>query len=602
MVTNWADPCCPWNQELIAPEIVEFYDRNWHFRDTKAVLKRRIANITGIDEEVLQDSSLLPEISIARRMSWAANRVTQRIEDMAYSLLGIFDVNMPLIYGEGHRAFQRLQEEIARTSNDLSLFAWTAHVDGRDGVRRAQEYRGIFAKSPTEFMNCRDIEACRDQIAPLKEFSMSNNGCLRIETYLAPDPNKDYIFALDCTDGSEDEQHRQRRIGIRLMKTDAGYVRCRFSETYTTFDKNFWNGKPVPVYIRKELTPTQSYKLRTRLQSAIVFHVHIPPNTECHKLAARPRNHWDSIRRTFLTNNHTDFTAYASFYLRPRYWRFVIISGLIDPHSRDPQVVGVPEGQGVMLPFATILTDQDSIGKRNIEAIDKIMANSNPDHDERGLSRLRDLVLGWHTDRHGRLDPADMLGESHVAYDPEYGEIKFYLAMRRDYQDGIPVFNLSIFIEELNRIQGQGSDAGSNNTDLGLDPGAGFEPRYVPQPPRARTPAPEPSPFEPRPRGPGPGYAGQLPQRPVFGNRAQPFVPINGGWANGSPYSPPMYGPASPGGYGPGPGMYGPAPPPDPNAGPFSPNIMPSPQGPFMPYFSSPTYVPGYGYGDAYRR
>lgn len=57
-------------------------------------------------------------------MSWAASRITTRVEDIAYSLLGIFDINIPLIQGEGKKAFLKLQEEIARNSSDLSLFAW----------------------------------------------------------------------------------------------------------------------------------------------------------------------------------------------------------------------------------------------------------------------------------------------------------------------------------------------------------------------------------------------------------------------------------------------------------------------------------------------
>ena len=59
-------------------------------------------------------------------MSWAAERSTSRIEDRAYSLLGIFDVNLPLLYGEGSKAFLRLQEEIIRTSTsaDHSILAW----------------------------------------------------------------------------------------------------------------------------------------------------------------------------------------------------------------------------------------------------------------------------------------------------------------------------------------------------------------------------------------------------------------------------------------------------------------------------------------------
>lgn len=63
-------------------------------------------------------------MSVARRMSWASERRTTRSEDMAYCLMGLFSVNMPLLYGEGEKAFIRLQEEIMKDSDDHSLFAW----------------------------------------------------------------------------------------------------------------------------------------------------------------------------------------------------------------------------------------------------------------------------------------------------------------------------------------------------------------------------------------------------------------------------------------------------------------------------------------------
>jgi hypothetical protein len=59
-------------------------------------------------------------------MSWAADRKTSRVEDMAYSLLGIFDINMPLLYGEGKKAFRRLQEHIIDTTEDYTIFTWEA--------------------------------------------------------------------------------------------------------------------------------------------------------------------------------------------------------------------------------------------------------------------------------------------------------------------------------------------------------------------------------------------------------------------------------------------------------------------------------------------
>jgi hypothetical protein len=61
---------------------------------------------------VLHGEAGLGEFAVARRISWAARRETTRVEDMAYCLWGIFDVNMPLWYGEGKKAFTRLQTAI----------------------------------------------------------------------------------------------------------------------------------------------------------------------------------------------------------------------------------------------------------------------------------------------------------------------------------------------------------------------------------------------------------------------------------------------------------------------------------------------------------
>ena len=70
-------------------------------------------------------SLTLAEVDCASKMSWAAERTTMRSEDVAYCLLGMFEVIMSLLYGEGlKRAFVRLQEEIMKGSNDQSIFAW----------------------------------------------------------------------------------------------------------------------------------------------------------------------------------------------------------------------------------------------------------------------------------------------------------------------------------------------------------------------------------------------------------------------------------------------------------------------------------------------
>lgn len=113
-------------QELLAPADVLFFDSSWTEIGFKTSLTSMISQQTGIDEMALRDGSSFDTYSIAERMSWAANRQTTRVEDEAYCLMGIFNVNMPLIYGEGRKAFFRLQEELLRRSDDASIFAYVA--------------------------------------------------------------------------------------------------------------------------------------------------------------------------------------------------------------------------------------------------------------------------------------------------------------------------------------------------------------------------------------------------------------------------------------------------------------------------------------------
>jgi hypothetical protein len=87
-------------QELIAPSIVSFYNSEWVFLGTKEGLVELISSTTNIDMCVLCDYRRLDEFTVARRMLWASRRETTRPEDTAYCLLGIFGINMPLLYGE----------------------------------------------------------------------------------------------------------------------------------------------------------------------------------------------------------------------------------------------------------------------------------------------------------------------------------------------------------------------------------------------------------------------------------------------------------------------------------------------------------------------
>lgn len=103
-------------QELIAPASVEFFSREGDRIGCKRSLEQQIYKITGIAIEALRGRSPT-EFTVEERFNWVKSRETRRKEDKAYSMLGIFDVYMPLIYGEGmERAFRRLQEEIDKSS------------------------------------------------------------------------------------------------------------------------------------------------------------------------------------------------------------------------------------------------------------------------------------------------------------------------------------------------------------------------------------------------------------------------------------------------------------------------------------------------------
>ncbi|KAH8728116.1 hypothetical protein GQ44DRAFT_574699, partial [Phaeosphaeriaceae sp. PMI808] len=99
-------------QELIAPNSVEFFSQEGHRLGDKESMIDELHKITKINITALQGCPL-EQLDVEERMSWIQLRGTKRAEDMAYSLLGIFDVQIPLIYGEGQRkAFIRLRREI----------------------------------------------------------------------------------------------------------------------------------------------------------------------------------------------------------------------------------------------------------------------------------------------------------------------------------------------------------------------------------------------------------------------------------------------------------------------------------------------------------
>ncbi|KAL5614562.1 hypothetical protein BROUX41_004665 [Berkeleyomyces rouxiae] len=132
--------------ELIAPRDVEFYAADWTEIGTKSSLETELCHITGIRAEVLRGTAALATCSVAERLSWAARRYTSRPEDEAYCLIGLFGINMTIMYGEGRKAWTRLQELILQTTEDLSLLAWSPNIYRNSAeVKNAENYSGCLS-------------------------------------------------------------------------------------------------------------------------------------------------------------------------------------------------------------------------------------------------------------------------------------------------------------------------------------------------------------------------------------------------------------------------------------------------------------------------
>lgn len=186
-------------QELIAPSDLVFYSNNWIEVGTKQTLCKVILDITGIDTDIVTGVKDVESASIAKRMSWASHRATTRVEDLAYCLMGLFGVNMPMLYGEGEKSFIRLQEEIMKQSDDKSLFAWTDPRAPKDSICE------LLAKSPADFSDSGDIFHYSDwtisthsnRPAYKHTHYMTNKG-LCIGLFLSKTDLGELVASIDC--------------------------------------------------------------------------------------------------------------------------------------------------------------------------------------------------------------------------------------------------------------------------------------------------------------------------------------------------------------------------------------------------------------------
>ncbi|CVL03915.1 related to beta transducin-like protein [Fusarium proliferatum] len=222
-------------QELITPNSMIFFDKDWRKLGTKKTLVHTLSQRTNIPESILCDSKELETTSIAQRMSWAADRVTTQKEDGTYSLIGIFGINIPLLYGEGNKAFYRLQEEIMRVSDDHSLFAWKA-----TGARG-----GLLAPTPAAFKQSGDVIPWNPFTPYNSPFTITNKGVHMEAPFIAQDTSGRGLCVLHCTRIGT----RDKLIAVHLRDiylTMEHFKRCRTDEL-EWIDLNSFNLTQHPV-------------------------------------------------------------------------------------------------------------------------------------------------------------------------------------------------------------------------------------------------------------------------------------------------------------------------------------------------------------------
>ncbi|KAI0160683.1 heterokaryon incompatibility protein-domain-containing protein [Xylariaceae sp. FL1272] len=237
-------------QELIAPPIVRFFNAEWKYLGDKATLATVVEQITQIPRLVLLGHIQLKEASIAQRMSWAANRVTKRKEDIAYCLLGIFDVMMPMLYGEGERAFIRLQEAILLSQpNDDSILAWGNIPRSSRSVTFPT---GAFASAPSDFLRCGQVICTTSSDSDDANVLTLQGRSVRLRRPLYAHPSSQLYIVLRCRFYDEPE----RCIALSVQPWSSGVNNyCR-------------DGKRSVISVRKRDLTAQNENVRIMIDQS----------------------------------------------------------------------------------------------------------------------------------------------------------------------------------------------------------------------------------------------------------------------------------------------------------------------------------------------
>ncbi|KAL6892130.1 hypothetical protein GGI43DRAFT_196890 [Trichoderma evansii] len=308
-------------QELLAPKIIRFYGsitlsntrrtqeiingnviHEWRPLGTKGSMSTTISSITSIPREYLLGVAQLHTASVAQRMSWAANRETKRKEDIAYCLLGIFNITMPMIYGEGgDQAFFRLQEQIMKVIGDDSILAW-GFTNESSATKTSKATAGnIMAKAPLDFANSGHIIR-RDQSLKYTRPVDISGGSIRAYLPLLITSTGQMAGLLSCGP----ENNAQQVVGIPLIELATGspdeYVRPQgySSSLYSTASLTIM---PEQINIKHNSQETASVD-----SNRVYFHYEDKDFTDLNlkMIDVVPRSCWDEERALIISTANND--------------------------------------------------------------------------------------------------------------------------------------------------------------------------------------------------------------------------------------------------------------------------------------------------------
>jgi len=295
-------------QELLAPQRAVFYSSDWTRLGTKVQLSTVIEQVTGIPHSFLRGISDIRSASVAQRMSWASKRETKRKEDMAYSLLGIFGITMPMIYGEGgEQAFIRLQEQIMRTTRDQSILAWgiIPVPSATDAPSRPSQSLGFLASSPSEFAASGDV-VTNDPGSSYLDLLEIRGGDLRASVSLLGSGENDLFALLNCRPQRELNQYV---VGIPLRRVTGPqgladqYLRPRGSHAgYRSTFKLAAIGERSTIHIRSDGAHHRPGGAEQQ-QYGWVYHDDDFDKLGLTIVEVLPRSAWDKDRALIMSNS-----------------------------------------------------------------------------------------------------------------------------------------------------------------------------------------------------------------------------------------------------------------------------------------------------------